>query len=247
MNRTFAWIAAAVFGVQVSAFAEVCNIKVVTDASPDYSDMASLVHSVADAWATPAEKCWAMFYWNHIARRQTAPMKVHGLELTDPIRQFNDYGFTMCSTIAGINTGIWHTMGFNVKFWDISLHTVPEVEYDGGWHMYDNSMSALYTLCDGKTIAGVEDIGKTLACPASVGRAEPGHIGRYHCLFGTSANGFLTGADCPRSLESEGKERPVALAAGSFPRRLRQFRAQRERNRRRRTRRASAGEGRDAG
>ena len=42
-----------------------------------------------------------MWYWNHIARRQTAPMILHGMELTDPIRQFNDYGYTMCSTIAG--------------------------------------------------------------------------------------------------------------------------------------------------
>ncbi|MBM4038946.1 MAG: hypothetical protein FJ290_10575 [Planctomycetes bacterium] len=186
-----------------SASAELCNVKVVTDASPDYYDMESMVHSITSKWATPAEKCWAMFYWNHIARRQTSPMHLHGLELSDPIRQFNDYGFTMCSTIAGINCSIWDAMGFRTKYWDISLHTVPEVEYDGRWHMYDNSMSAIYTLCDGKTIAGVEDIGKDGACAASGGKTEPGHIARYHCLNATSPRGFLTGADCERSLESE--------------------------------------------
>ena len=37
----------------------------------------------------------------------------------------------------------------------VGLHTVPEVQYDGRYHMYDNSLSAIYTLCDGKTIAGV--------------------------------------------------------------------------------------------
>jgi hypothetical protein len=94
-------------------------------------------------------------------------------------------------------------MGYNVKFWDITLHTVPEVEYDGRWHMYDNSMSALYTLCDGRTIAGVEDIGKDGGCSLSDGRIEPGHIARYHCLNAGSNNGFLTGADCPRDLEQE--------------------------------------------
>src|SRR5437667_7375740 len=130
--------------------AQVCNLKIVTDASPDYTDMRSLIHSITDQWPTPAEKCWALFYWNHIARRQTHPMMLHGLELTDPIRQFNDYGYTQCSTISGINCGIWHNLGLPVRFWDISLHTVPEVFYDHGWHMYDNSMSALYTLCDGK-------------------------------------------------------------------------------------------------
>ncbi len=186
-----------------TASAEVCNIKVVTDASPDYSDMESMIHSITAQWASPAQKCWAMFYWNHIARRQTNPMNLHGLECTDPIRQFNDYGYTMCSTVAGINCGIWDAMGYSVKFWDISMHTVPEVQYDGRWHMYDNSMSALYTLCDGVTLAGVEDIGKTGVCEASAGREEPGHIARYHCLNATSSNGFLTGADCARDLEQE--------------------------------------------
>jgi hypothetical protein len=187
----------------LQATAEVDNIKVVTDASPDYSDMESLVHSATSKWETAEEKCWAMFYWSHIARRQTNPMELHGFAVTDPIRQFNDYGYTMCSTISGINCAIWDAIGLKVKYWDISLHTVPEVEYGGRWHMYDNSLSALYTLCDGRTIAGVEDIGKTLACEASGGKAEPGHIAKYHCLNATSRNGFLTGSDTIRSLDDE--------------------------------------------
>ncbi len=185
------------------AAAEVCNIKVVTDGNPDYSDMGSMIHSTTSNWPDTKDKCWALWYWNHIARRQTAPMILHGRELTDPIRQFNDYGHAMCSTVAGINCGIWGAMGLDVKFWDISLHTVPEVEYDGRWHMYDSSLSAIYTLCDGTTIAGVEDIGAEGACPASGGKREPGHIARYHCLTATSPNGFLSGCDTIRSLEDE--------------------------------------------
>src|SRR2546423_7271904 len=197
---------AAALLLQVSApAAEVCNLKVVTDASPDYSDMPSMLHSITAKWPTTKEKCWALFYWNHIGRRQTAPMLLHGLELTDPIRQFNDYGYTMCSTISGINCGLWHNLGLPVRFWDISLHTVPEVFYEGRWHMYDNSMSALYTLCDGSTIAGVEDIGCDGACAASGGRRERRHVAKYHCLYGTGPNGFLTGADTQRSLDEEAR------------------------------------------
>jgi len=183
--------------------AGVYNLKVVTDASPDYSDVDSLLHSATANWQTPAEKVWALFYWNHIARRQMRPMVLHGLALTDPIRQFNDYGFTMCSTVSGINCSLWDALGLRAKYWDITNHTVAEVEYGGAWHMVDNSLSALYTLCDGVTLAGVADIGATRACPASGDRAEPGHVARYHCLTATSANGFLTGADCARSLEEE--------------------------------------------
>ncbi len=194
-------LAALCFPVFVSGAAY--NLKVVTDASPDYSDIESLIRSAASRWETPEQKCWAMFYWNHIARRQTAPMMLHGLALTDPIRQFNDYGYTMCSTISGINCSIWDAMGLKAKYWDITLHTVPEVEYGGRWHMYDNSMSALYTLCDGKTLAGVQDIGKEGSCAASAGKVEPGHIAKYHCLNATSPKGFLTGADTIRALDEE--------------------------------------------
>ncbi len=183
--------------------AQVCNLKIVTDASPDYTDMRSMLHSITDRWPSEEEKSRALFYWNHIARRQTSPMILHGLELTDPIRQFNDYGYTMCSTISGINCGIWHNLGLPVKFWDITNHTVSEAFFDGRWHMVDNSMSALYTLCDGKTLASVEEIGAEGACPASHGKRERGHIAKYHCLSATSPNGFLTGADTQRSLEEE--------------------------------------------
>ncbi|PYK99977.1 MAG: hypothetical protein DME19_06645 [Verrucomicrobia bacterium] len=183
--------------------AAVCNLKIVTDASPDYSDMPAMIRSVTGRWNTPEEKCWAMFYWNHIARRQTAPMMLHGLALTDPIRQFNDYGYTMCSTISGINCSIWDAMGLKTKYWDISNHTVPEVEYGGRWHMYDNSMTALYTSCDGRTIASVVQIGAPGACAASGGKTEPGHIAKYHCLMATSPRGFLTGADTIRGLDEE--------------------------------------------
>jgi hypothetical protein len=196
--------ATAILGLLASQSpAETTNLRVVTDASPDYTDLPSLVHSATDNFEKPADKCWAMFYWNHIARRQTNPMMLHGTAHTDPIRQFNDYGFTMCSTISGIEQSIWEQMGLKHRYWDISNHTVGEVFYDGKWHMYDNSMSALYTLCDGKTIASVEDIGKTQACEKSHGKAEPGHIAKYHCLTATGPNGSLTGADGIRSVDEE--------------------------------------------
>ncbi|MBN2137972.1 MAG: hypothetical protein JW720_09205 [Sedimentisphaerales bacterium] len=202
--RRLVFAAVAVFALcAVSVSGGVYNLKVVTDASPDYYDMESMIRSITGRWDKPSEKCWALFYWNHIARRQTSPVIVHGVECTDPIRQFNDYGYTMCSTVAGINCSIWEAMGYPVKFWDISNHTVCEVGYDGRWHMYDNSMSAIYTLCDGVTIAGVEDIGKAGGCALSGGRIEPGHIAKYHCLNANSPRGFLTGADCARDLDQE--------------------------------------------
>ena len=204
--RKIVFVAAVVCLLTASMLpAQVCNIKVITDASPDYSDMDSMVRSITAKWPTMQEKCWSMWYWVHIARRQTAPQVMHGSELGDPIRMFNDYGYSMCSTMAGVNNAIWNQMGMKVRFRDIHLHTVSECYYDNRWHIYDNSLSALYTLCDGKTIAGVDDVGIPGACELSGGKVEPGHIAKYHCLTATSDNGFLTGSDGARSLESEYK------------------------------------------
>src|SRR4051794_8409453 len=100
----------------LSTNAQVFNLKVVTDANPDYTDLPSLVYSTTSRWETPEEKCRAMFYWNHIARRQTNPIILHGMAHTDPIRQFNDYGYTMCSTITGINQSIWEEMGLKHRY-----------------------------------------------------------------------------------------------------------------------------------
>ena len=201
-----------------TASADVYNLKVVTDASPDYTDMDSLVHSITSRWESDQEKMWALYYWMHKARRQTNPMEVHGKHETDPIRQANDYGYQMCSTISGVNMGIWQHMGYPAKYWDIGVHTVCEVFYDNGWHQYDNSLSIIYTLCDGKTIAGVEDVGKTLGCAASGGKEEPGHIAMYHALNGTSVKGFIEGADTMRELKKLGQHSfaPGALKYRSY-------------------------------
>jgi hypothetical protein len=59
---------------------QVYNLKLVTDARPDYSDMDSMVRSMTARWAKPMKKCWAQYYWNHFGRRQTTPMTLHGYE-----------------------------------------------------------------------------------------------------------------------------------------------------------------------
>ena len=38
------------------ARADVYNLKVVTDASPDYTNMDSMIHSITSGWKTDAEK-----------------------------------------------------------------------------------------------------------------------------------------------------------------------------------------------
>ncbi|MCL2641388.1 MAG: hypothetical protein FWD53_11115, partial [Phycisphaerales bacterium] len=130
-------LAAAVLLATAPAYAQVANLKVVTDANPDYHDMESMVRSIPYNSQTDAATMYALFYWDHKARRQTQPMALHGFDLTDPIRQYNDYGFLMCSTITGLKCSVWNYMGYPSRFWDITMHTVPDVWYDGAFHHYD--------------------------------------------------------------------------------------------------------------
>ena len=172
-----------------SSGAATYNLRVVSDASPDLTDLDSFVASTTSQWTTDRDKVWALYYWTHILRRQTAPMVLHGYEVTDPIRNFNDYGFAMCSTISGINQVLFESLGLRHQYWDICNHTVAAVEYDGSFHMVDSSMSNLVTREDGVTLAGVEEIA-----------ANSGRLAKLFSLYSTSPNGFLTGSDTGRNL-----------------------------------------------
>ena len=198
--------------------ADVCNIKVVTDANPDYTDLGSMIHSMTANWKEDRDKVWAVFYWNHVGRRQLTPIIVHGVANKDPIRQFNDYGYLMCDTIRHVDCGIFATMGMDVRAWDITNHGVMDVFYDDAWHMIDNSLSVLYTRCDGKTLASTMEIGAKGACEASGGKKEMGHIARYHCLYATGLNSYLQGSDCPRFLAGPNGEEGTFAPAGLKPR-----------------------------
>ena len=172
-----------------SSGAATYNVRIVTDASPDLTDLGSFIASTTSQWPTDRDKVWALFYWTHMLKRQTPPMVLHGYEVTDPIRNFNDFGFTMCSTISGINQALYEALGLRHQFWDICNHTVSAVEYDAMFHMVDSSMSNLVTRDDGATLASVEEIA-----------ANSARLATLHSLYSTSPNGFLTGTDAARNL-----------------------------------------------
>lgn len=205
MRRLGGLLAVVALGLAGPAGAMVCGVKVVSDSRPDFADMESLITSATGKYQTTDEQCKAMWRWLARCRRQTPEAVLRGTPVRDPIMFYNDFGYSLCSDYASLNCGIWREMGLPVRLWDITAHTVSECYYDGGWHMFDNSLSAYYTLCDGKTVAGVEEVGKKGACAASGGREEMGHAARYHCAAATSPNGFLSGCDTQRSLQEEGE------------------------------------------
>jgi YVTN family beta-propeller protein len=185
--------------------AAIYNLVLATDGSPDLTDLNSLVSSTTALWPTNREKVWALYYWSHILKRQTGPIVRHGFEITDPIRNLVDFGYTMCSTVTGINQALYEVLGLRHQYWDICNHTVSAVEYDGAFHMIDSSMSNLVTKDDGVTLASVQEAA-----------ANSARLVREHSLYSTSPNGFLTGTDTIRPVSDLANPRTAAAVNGYY-------------------------------
>ncbi|MCL2640523.1 MAG: discoidin domain-containing protein [Phycisphaerales bacterium] len=205
MKRYLPLLAVAAMLAAVPAYAQLANLKVVTDANPDYSDMESMVRSINLNWPTDKEKMWAQYYWHHKARRAAMEsMIVHGFALADPIRQYNDYGYLMCFSTSGLQCSVWNYMNYPCRYWDIATHSAVDVWYDGRFHHYDNAYSAHYALEDGVTVAGVPDVGRLGKGLETDGQEVLGYLAMYRCLDGTGPNGYLTGSDMERTLHRLG-------------------------------------------
>jgi hypothetical protein len=67
----------ATYGAGAAAY----NLRITSDASPDLTDLQSLIHSTTSQWASARDKVWSLFYWTHMLKRQTPPTVLHGLEV----------------------------------------------------------------------------------------------------------------------------------------------------------------------
>ena len=109
--------------------------------------------------------------------------------MTDPIRNFSDYGFTMCSTITGINQSLYEAIGLkhqvlgHLQSHRVSGRVPRQVPH--GRHL--------------DVEPGDEDDGVTLATVEEAA-AESARLVRERSLYATSPNGFLTGTDTMRNL-----------------------------------------------
>ncbi|MFB3892639.1 MAG: hypothetical protein ACE15C_11520 [Phycisphaerae bacterium] len=159
----FAAVCVAMMALPAAARAEdaaiVSNVKVLSDKNPD--DVSS-----AEAW----KKCYikdgmsdqekAIAIWKTVVkyRHQESPP---GEGLTscvhEPFKTFNVYGYGMCCCAASNIEGLARAIGMPARGRIIVAHSVPEVWYDGAWHLLDASLMFYLTKPDGQ-IAGVDDM-----------------------------------------------------------------------------------------
>ena len=174
-----------------SALAGEFQLRLTSDASPDFTDLPSLVHSVTDRWDTPEEKCIAIWSLARNSRRQTACSRENGRLLWDPILQYNSYGALNCGIVSSLNVACWQVLGYKTRYVELGDHTVSEVSWDDGasWHMFDSSMS-FFCYNDQGQVASCQEI---LDSKGKFYIENPAH----QCASHAGSDGWRKAADQP--------------------------------------------------
>ncbi|MCK4298078.1 MAG: hypothetical protein KAX80_01020 [Planctomycetes bacterium] len=143
----------------------VSNVKVVSDKVEDVSSIEAWKASFIKPGMTDREKGLAVWETCVKFRHQENPprefLQASGT-VQDPIKTFNVYGYGMCSCVSSNVEALARAAGLKARGRIISHHSVPEVWWDGDWHLLDASLIC-YFLDEGGDIASVDEIMASLA------------------------------------------------------------------------------------
>jgi hypothetical protein len=138
----------------------VSHIKVLSDKIEDVSSLEAWRRSFIKDGMSEPEK--AMAVWNSVVKFQVQddpPSEFLQAEnnVLDPIKLANVYGYSYCSVASANMQALARYAGLEARGWTIQGHVVPEIRWDGQWHLLDASLVNYFPRADGQ-IAGVEEI-----------------------------------------------------------------------------------------
>jgi hypothetical protein len=138
----------------------VSHVKVLSDKIEDVSSMEAWKRSFIKEGMTDQEKALAV--WETVVkfRQQDNPPNEYlqaEVHPHDPIKTFNVYGYGQCCCASSNIQALGRYAGLPARGRIIQAHSVPELFWDGAWHMLDGSLLTYFPKADGK-IAGVDEI-----------------------------------------------------------------------------------------
>ncbi len=153
----------------------VVNPRLTSDFSIDTSSAESVVRQIIKPGMSDEEKvlaCWRFmldhFYHWHPPQEDSVPGEVH-----DFAKAMNSYGYGPCFVNTPVLCALWESAGFESRAWRLSGHTVPEVRYNGAWHMLDADARGWHRGQDGQ-IASVEELARNPSLfLLPTGRSDP--------------------------------------------------------------------------
>jgi hypothetical protein len=138
----------------------VCHVKVVSDKVPDMTNLETWKkHWIKDGM-TDAQKALAVWKTVRTFQHQEAPPNEYLQNETavqDPFKIFNVYGYSLCSIASCDVECLARYAGLKARGRIINSHSVPEIFYDGDWHLLDSSLLCYFPKADGK-LASVDEI-----------------------------------------------------------------------------------------
>ncbi len=131
-------------------------IKLLTDNTPDWSNVESAAKSMTASLTSDEQKAVALFKWTALMRHQVPPAHDSISDATvppnhpqygiiyNPIKLANNYGNTFCVSTNSILPLLWRKLGNRSIEHDIKGHTVCDLEWDSSWHHFDAAFGFIY-------------------------------------------------------------------------------------------------------
>jgi hypothetical protein len=138
----------------------VCKVKVVSDKVPDMTSLETWKKAYLKPGMSDAEKAMVAWRTARTFQHQEAPPVEYlqaELAVQDPFKIFNVYGYSLCSITSSDVECLARAAGLKARGRIINSHSVPEVFYDGEWHLLDASLMCYFPKADGK-LASVDEI-----------------------------------------------------------------------------------------
>jgi hypothetical protein len=142
------------------------NLKVLSDKIDDVTTVEGILRSFVRPGMSDEERSRAI--WTAIVkyRHQTIPPNeflAPDSEAHDPVKVFNVYGYCMCCCCSALVEALNRADGREARGRILNNHSVPEVRYGDGWHMFDTSLITYFPRPGGGTIASVDEIATAIS------------------------------------------------------------------------------------
>lgn len=149
---------------QDGAGGRVNNIKVLSDKIDDVTTVDNILKSFLKPGMSDADRAKAIWTASVKYRHQTTPPNEQlaaDWEAHDPVKLFNVYGYCMCCCCSSLIESLNRVDGRQARGRILNGHSVPEVFYDGAWHMYDCSLITYFPKANG-AVASVDEISEAV-------------------------------------------------------------------------------------
>jgi hypothetical protein len=142
------------------------QLKVLSDKIDDVTTVENIVKSFAKPGMSDQDRAKGL--WRAIIRyrHQTAPPNEHlagDWEAHDPVKIFNVYGYCMCCCCSALVEALNREDGREAQGRILNGHSVPEVRYRNGWHMFDGSLINFFPRPKDGVIASVDEVAAAVA------------------------------------------------------------------------------------